>query len=155
MNKKARPNYMLVKRYAVEFKDTDRWNSITRKSYIMQNFFRVGKSLFSTHHSQTHYCVCACAQSLSHIRLCDPIDYSMPVSSVHGISQVRRLESVTISFFRGSSRPRDQTWVSHIAGRCLTLWATREALLWNSLFPCHSASRSCLHSMGCGLFFFF
>ena len=27
-----------------------------------------------------------------------------------------------------SSRPRDQTWVSHIAGRCFTIWATREAL---------------------------
>ena len=29
-----------------------------------------------------------------------------------------------ISFSRGSSRPRDRTWVSRIAGRCFTIWAT-------------------------------
>ena len=33
-----------------------------------------------------------------------------------------------ISFSRGSSRPRDQTQVSHIAGRCFNLGSTREAL---------------------------
>ena len=27
----------------------------------------------------------------------------------------------------GSSRPWDQTWVSHVVGRCFTLWATRDA----------------------------
>ena len=37
------------------------------------------------------------------------------------------LEWVAISFSKGSSRPRDQTQVSHIAGRRFTLWATREA----------------------------
>ena len=37
------------------------------------------------------------------------------------------LEWVAISFFRGSFRPRDQTWVSHIAGRHFTIWAIREA----------------------------
>ena len=39
--------------------------------------------------------------------LCDPIDYSPPGSSVHGISQARILEWVTIPFFRQSSQPRD------------------------------------------------
>ena len=48
-------------------------------------------------------------------------------SSVHGIFQARILEWVTISFSRGSSQPRDWTQVSHIAGRCFNLWATREA----------------------------
>ena len=42
----------------------------------------------------------------------DPMDCSPPGSSVHGISQARILEWVVISFSRGSSRPRDQTWVS-------------------------------------------
>ena len=32
-----------------------------------------------------------------------------------------------MSFSRGSSRPRDRTWVSCIAGRRFNLWATREA----------------------------
>ena len=44
--------------------------------------------------------------------VCNPIDCSLPGSSVHGISQVRILEWVAISFSRGSSYPRDQTQVS-------------------------------------------
>ena len=51
---------------------------------------------------------------------------SIPGSSVHGIFQARILEWVPIFFSRGSSWPRDQTWVSHIVGRCFTIWATRE-----------------------------
>jgi len=43
---------------------------------------------------------------------CDPIDCSLPASSVHGISQARILEQVAISFFRESSRPRDGTHIS-------------------------------------------
>ena len=58
--------------------------------------------------------------------LCDPIVCSLWGSSVHGISQARILEWVAISFSRGSSWPRDQTWVSCIVGRHFTVWATRE-----------------------------
>ena len=57
--------------------------------------------------------------------LCDPMDYSLPGSYVHGISQARILQ-VAISYSRGSSRPRDQTWVSRIAGRLFIIWATKE-----------------------------
>ena len=53
--------------------------------------------------------------------LCDPMDCSLPGSSVHRIFQARILEWVTISFSRGSSRPRDRTRASHIAGRSFTL----------------------------------
>ena len=60
--------------------------------------------------------------------LCDPVDCSLPGSSVHGILQARTLEWVTISFSRGSSQPRDGTRVSRIGGRRFNLWATREAL---------------------------
>ena len=59
--------------------------------------------------------------------LCDPMNCSLPGSSVHGILQARILEWVTISFSRGSSRPRDWTRVSGIGGRRFNLWATREA----------------------------
>ena len=51
------------------------------------------------------------------LTLCDPMDCSPPGSSVHGILQPRILESVAISFSRGSSQPRDWTPISHIAGR--------------------------------------
>ena len=51
---------------------------------------------------------------------------------VHGILQARTLEWVASPFSRGSSRPRDQTQVSRIAGRFFTSWATREAQeYWN------------------------
>ena len=60
--------------------------------------------------------------------LFDPMDCSPPGSSVHGILQAGILERVAMPFSRGYSRPRDQTWVSHTAGRFLTIWATMEAL---------------------------
>ena len=41
--------------------------------------------------------------------LCDPIACSLPGSSVHGISQARKLEWVAISFSRGFSEHRDWT----------------------------------------------
>ena len=58
--------------------------------------------------------------------LCDHMDCSLSGSSVHGIFQARVLEWIAISFSRGSSRPRNRTQVSRIAGRCFTVWATRE-----------------------------
>ena len=66
-------------------------------------------------------------KSLSCVWLCDPMNCSLSDSSVHGIFQARVLEWVAISFSRGSSWLRDQTWVSLIIGRHFTIWATREA----------------------------
>ena len=57
--------------------------------------------------------------------LCHPMDCSLPGSSIRGIFQARVLSG--FSFSRGSSQPRDWTQVSCIAGRCFTIWATREA----------------------------
>ena len=52
------------------------------------------------------------------------MDYSLPGSSVHGILHEKILEWVAIPFSRGSSQPRDQTQVSRITGRIVTIWAT-------------------------------
>ena len=41
--------------------------------------------------------------------LCDPMDYNLPDSSVHGSFQARILEWIDIPFSRGSSQPGDQT----------------------------------------------
>ena len=49
-------------------------------------------------------------------------------SSVRGILQARILEWIAVPFSGGSSQLRDLTWVSCIAGRFLTVWATRAAL---------------------------
>ena len=53
------------------------------------------------------------------LTLCDPMDWSPPGSSVHGIL----LEWVAMPFSRGSYPPRDQTQVSRIAGGFFTIWA--------------------------------
>ena len=47
--------------------------------------------------------------------LCDPMDYSLPVFSLHGPLQVRILKWFAMPSSRGSSRPRDQTHVSYIS----------------------------------------
>ena len=57
--------------------------------------------------------VCVYAQSCP--TFCDPMDCSLPGSSVHGISQARILEWLATSFSRGSSQPRDQALVSSIS----------------------------------------
>ena len=59
--------------------------------------------------------------------LCEPMNCSPSGSSVHGILKTKMLEWVAIPFSSGSSQPRDQTWVSCIAGSFFTIWATREA----------------------------
>ena len=59
--------------------------------------------------------------------LCDPVDCSLPGSSIHGIFQARVLEWLAIPFSRGSSQPRNPTWVSRTAGGFFTNWAIREA----------------------------
>ena len=55
----------------------------------------------------------ACAQSCP--TLCDSMNYSPPGSSVHGILQARILEWTAISFSRGPSQPRNQTYVSCVS----------------------------------------
>ena len=55
------------------------------------------------------------------LALCDPMDCSLPGSSVHGISQARILEWVAISCSRGSSQSRDWTHVFCLAGRFFTI----------------------------------
>ena len=51
----------------------------------------------------------------------DPMNCSLSGFFVHGIFQARILEWAAISYFRGSSQPRDQNYVSWIAGRFLLL----------------------------------
>ena len=58
--------------------------------------------------------------------LCNPIDYSLPGSTLHGILQARILEWIAIPFSRGSSLSRGWTWVSCVAGRFFNVWAIRE-----------------------------
>ena len=71
---------------------------------------------------------CCCLVTQSCPTLCDPMDYSMPDSSVLGIFQARILEWVAISFSRGSSWPRD--WTSHLHYRQLLHCLKHQRSIW-------------------------
>ena len=60
--------------------------------------------------------------------LCNPMDYSLPGSSVHGILQARIMEWDAMPSSRESSQPRDRTQGSSIEDRFFTIWAPREAI---------------------------
>ena len=79
--------------------------------------------------------------------LCDPVNCSLPGSSVYGIPQARVLEWGAISFSRVSSQHRDRTQVSCIGGRRFNLWATGVGILtilqW--IFPKQELNWGLLH----------
>ena len=66
---------------------------------------------------------CMCVHQVNSV-VPDSMDYSLPDSSIHRILQARILEWVAMPSFRGSSQPRDRTWVfygSCIAGNQLNI----------------------------------
>ena len=93
-------------------------------------------------------CHCCCLVTKLFLILWDPTDCSLPDSSVYGISQARILEWVTISFSKGSFLPRDWTYVSSLAGRFFTIWATWEAPCCSSESVSHSVVSNCLQPHG-------
>ena len=79
--------------------------------------------------------------------LFDPMDYSPPVSSVHGILQARMLEYVAISSSKGSSWSRNGTCLSCIGRQILYHWATGivfKFLLCFYISPIDKHSKNCL-----------
>ena len=95
---------------------------------------------------------CSVAQSGS--TLYDPMDCSLPGSSVHGIFPARILEWVAIYFSRRSSWPRDQTWVSCVS--CIvegffTCWANGYRLnptgMWDRRQICNLTALGWLHNL--------
>ena len=93
----------------------DRWNI---KSGSQNSLFP---------HLHLKWPCCCCLVTKSCLTLCNSMDCSLPDSSLHEILQTRVLEWVAIPFSRVSSRPRDWTQGSWIAGRIFTIRATREA----------------------------
>ena len=84
---------------------------------------------------------CMHSQSLSCPTLCNPMDCSPPVSSVHGIFQTRILEWVAISYFRGSSRSKAWTHFSCVSclGRRIPAAVKSFKGLTEVLSPSHDA----------------
>ena len=81
------------------------------------------------------------------LTLCNPMDCSLPGSSVHGILQA--MEWVAIPFSRGSSPPRDRTCVSCIEGSFFTRRTELETEISHEIsicccsIPCSSHATSC------------
>ena len=85
---------------------------------------RTGKGQFSFHSQRKAMPKTAQSESESEVAqscptLCNPMDCSLSGSSVHGIFQARVLEWIAISFSRGSSQPRNRTWVSALQADAL------------------------------------
>ena len=87
-----------------------------------------GTLIYLTMEATSSVSVCVCVRWLSCLIPCDPMDCSPPGSSVLGISQAIILEWVAISFFRGSSWPKDQT---HIC--CIGRWILYHGTTWEAL----------------------
>ena len=69
--------------------------SITNNYVCIQLFFRKATSIYISSNKIDIYTLCMCPS------LCNTMDCSLPVSSVHAISQARILEWDAISFSRG------------------------------------------------------
>ena len=72
------------------------------------------------------------------LTLCDSMDCSLPGSSVHGIFQARFLERVAS---RGSSQPRDGTYVSWIS------WISRQILYHCATWEAHRQTDTHTHTL--------
>ena len=94
---------------------------IFKKIFLNTEFHKPSKWLYM-------YIMCMLVVQLC-LTLCDPMDCNPPVSSLHGMLQARILERVAIPFSRGSSWPRDWTWVSCITGRFFTTRPPEKPLL--------------------------
>ena len=64
----------------------------------------------------TVFSLCVCAKSLqSYLTLCNPMDWSPPGSSIHGIRWASILEWAAVPSSKASSWPRDWTCISYIS----------------------------------------
>ena len=97
-------------------------------------------SIFKHHSNEVTMCGLVTKSCLT---LYDSTDYSPLGSSVHGISQARIQEWVAIFFSRGSSWPRDRTWVICITG---SLWYCRRILSQLSHWESPQMKSYCLHN---------
>ena len=97
--------------------------------------------------------VCTCSVALSCLTLWDPMDYSLPSSSFHGIFQSTIVERVAVSCTRGSSKPGSEAMPfasSALAVGILSHWATWEA---HTVFTFSEISCALNHTI-CHLFTF-
>ena len=81
-------------------------------------------------HGQNYFChvLCACSVAKSCWLCTTPWTVACWVPLSMGFPRQECWSGLTFAFSRGSFCPREQTWVSRVAGRLFTVWTTREAL---------------------------
>ena len=93
--------------------------------------------LWSVLPHKTWRALCMCAKSLqSCLTLCDPMDRSLPGSSVHGILHTRILEWVALLSSRGSSWPWNRTPISYVSEKAMAPHSSTLAHGWRNLVGC-------------------
>ena len=85
------------------------WKTANTAAKVSERLYLLGILLLS---SRAHTGTQSLQSCPTHF---DPLDCSLPGSSVHGILQARILECVAISSSRGSSQPKDGTRVSWVS----------------------------------------
>ena len=81
------------------------------------------------------------------LTLCNPMDCSLPGSSVLGILQAKLLEWVAIPVSKGCSQPRNQTWIFRVSctgKRIFYHWSTRDSVPFLCLVQCTLSANNCL-----------
>jgi len=103
--------------------------TIERHYICMIRYFGTESLCYTAKINITNQQCCAVLSLVAQLcpTLCDPMDWSPPGSSVNGDSPGKNTGVGCHVCLQGSSQPRDQTQVSHTAGKFLTIWATREA----------------------------
>ena len=118
---------------------------ITNKSHVFSQCFKIFTACSTPYSYEAVYMhfhfstkiwkqprVCVLCELLSRVLLSvTPWTVAHQAPLPTGILQARVLEWVAMPSSRGSSPPRDQTQVSRTAGRFWTIWATREAQVFN------------------------
>ena len=139
--------------------DTTEWLSLSlynNKISIKKYMTRMPSRLCLLNNPCQQICVVIMGSACMHVKslqpcliLCNPLDYNLPGSSVHGILQARILEWGAIPFSKGSSQPRNRTRVSCIVGTFFTIWAIREAPWWEVLLLYEAQGWNAPRSMHC------
>ena len=90
------------------------WSIQTSPDWVWPTHIREGNLLYSKVCVCVHACMCAMSLQ-SCLTLCNPMDWNLPGSSVHGILQEWILEWGAMPSSSGSSQLRDQTPISFIS----------------------------------------
>ena len=96
------------------------WTPVRAPEYLQKKYTHTHTHTHTCTYTHTHTYICIWwwwwFGTKSCPCLCNPMDCSLPGSSVHAISQAGKLEWVAISFSKGYSQPMDWTSISCIAG---------------------------------------